>query len=122
MVDFHHELFERCLNNQDEEDKVEDEFQDDDEAKKIIENFEKANKMSKSVYKQKPAKRKSRPLKMLKLHGSMDQKDRLKILEEVKSAEDCILFCKFIKSCFSYKLIFHLVKEFTRNVIFQFRF
>ena len=111
MVDFHHELFERCLNNHDEEDKVDDEFQDDDEAKKIIENFEKANKMSKSVYKQKPAKRKSRPLKMLKLHGSMDQKDRLKILEEVKSAEDCILFCEFLKSFLSNKLAPHLLNR-----------
>merc|ERR550532_1167739 len=32
-------------------------------------------------------------LKLFKLHGSMDQKDRLKILERIKSAEDCVLFC-----------------------------
>ena len=35
----------------------------------------------------------NRPLRLLKLHGSMEQKERLKILEEVKKSTDCILFC-----------------------------
>lgn len=39
------------------------------------------------------AEPKKRPLKLLKLHGSMEQKERLRILEEVKSSEDCVLFC-----------------------------
>ena len=35
----------------------------------------------------------SRNLRLLKLHGSMEQKERLKILEEVKTSTDCVLFC-----------------------------
>ena len=34
-----------------------------------------------------------RPLKLFKLHGSMQQKDRLKIVEDVKKSEYCVLFC-----------------------------
>merc|ERR1719150_819917 len=32
-------------------------------------------------------------LKLFKLHGSMDQKERLRILEKIKTSEDCVLFC-----------------------------
>ena len=34
-----------------------------------------------------------RPLRLLKLHGSMQQKDRLRIVEDVKKSEYCVLFC-----------------------------
>ena len=34
-----------------------------------------------------------KPLQLLKLHGSMEQKERLRILGEVKKSTDCVLFC-----------------------------
>ena len=98
MVDFHHELLDRCLNNNHQEEDEEEEKEDYDENTK--EMIEKMNMVVDAGKKQEKKKNVStikqqqkQQLKLFKLHGSMDQKDRLKILERIKSAEDCVLFC-----------------------------
>merc|ERR1719195_528097 len=98
MVDFDHELLDRCLNNNHQEEDEEEEKEDYDENTK--EMIEKKNMVVDAGKKQEKKKNVStikqqqkQQLKLFKLHGSMDQKDRLKILERIKSAEDCVLFC-----------------------------
>ena len=92
MVDFHCELFDRCLNKDDGQDEQESEEEEpldyNEDARQVMGNMRHAEKPQRP-----PKKAASRPLKLLKLHGSMDQKDRLKILEQVKSSKDCVLFC-----------------------------
>lgn len=64
MIDFHRDLFEHVLNGVEKE--------ADDES---------------------GGQGSQRPLRLLKLHGSMEQKERLSILGEVKKSTDCVLFC-----------------------------
>jgi len=92
MVDFHCELFDRCINHSDEQ---EDTTNANDanlkmskDAKDVMEAVKKTENESKSTMH--PSRR---PLKLFKLHGSMQQKDRLKIVEDVKKSEYCVLFC-----------------------------
>lgn len=87
MVDFHRELFDRCLNTQDEEDANEEDDMDlNEDAKKVM------GQMNMNLTKNKN-KVKRRPIKLFKLHGSMEQRNRVQILEEVKTSQDCVLFC-----------------------------
>lgn len=94
MVDFHCELFDRCLNDQDHEDMDEDSEEEEhhlplnEDAKKLFGNISLGK--TKTPRRKRPAKT---PLHLLKLHGSMEQKDRLQIVEKVKNSDDCVLFC-----------------------------
>ena len=86
MVDFHHELLGRCLNAKDEPDDKSEQYEM--ETKEFLEKFQGSTE-KKFVQK----KHKMHHLKLLKLHGSMEQKERLRILEKIKTSEDCVLFC-----------------------------
>jgi len=88
MVDFHCELFDRCINNSD--DKEDDHDQNDFEMSKDALDTTNSDSKFETKSMVHPSRR---PLKLLKLHGSMQQKDRIKIVEDVKKSEYCVLFC-----------------------------
>ena len=92
MVDFHCELFERCLNstessNDQEEEENEEEITQD--AKDVM----KLNRISLKKD-QKPASSSVRKIEFLKLHGSMKQKDRMDVFKAFReSTSGGVLFC-----------------------------
>ena len=93
MVDFHCDLFDRCLNgpeegeaNSDDDEAIEG-AEDEDEVTEEAKAFMQANKISLDKKKQKPtASRTPRAMiKLLKLHGSMKQKDRLDVFNAFRA-------------------------------------
>ena len=92
MVDFHLELFERCLNRLQDENDIEDNSEDD------LEITEDAKAMmpekAKNILKKKEQKWSSKKkIELLKLHGSMAQKDRTQVFKKFRDAISGVLFC-----------------------------
>ena len=89
-VDYHCELLSRCLNNTIIKDSQQVESEEDEltsDAKHILGRDKLSNKENKTPT--------VNEIEMLKLHGSMSQKDRMEVFQKFRSA-DCngsILFC-----------------------------
>ncbi len=88
MVDYHCELFDRCLNKDEEDAGATQTKRKPHELLEMLDDEPPGTKENE----RKPSSR-PKPLKLLKLHGSMEQDQRVKILDEIKSSEECILFC-----------------------------